>query len=296
MTQTPILLSLSVLPVMLLAMFVYRKDKFEKEPPGMLTKAFLFGCLSILPASIQEVVMSSGFELIFGSNTSGVIKGIFTGYFVAGLNEEFCKLCFLFWAVWWSRHFNEYFDGIVYAAFVSLGFAGVENILYIFQQDTLSSSLLTGTMRALLAVPAHFLFAVVMGYYFALAKFHPADRKSNLFKALIYPVLLHGTYDALLMIPGNMVNVGTILPIVFFAVFIYFDVKLWKIGMRRLNALQKLDEAAQEAGTTQEAGGENFTYSAQEEPPSSTTDNTENNNPFAGFDWTVPNLPPSDGN
>ena len=134
----------------------------------------------------------------------------------------------LYLLIWRNRHFDEYFDGIVYAAFVSLGFAGVENIMYVF-----GSGVGTGVMRALLSVPAHFLFAVVMGYFFALAKFYK-NRSWNMLMAFLVPMLLHGIFDGLLMVA----NVSEALQGVCLVGFIIFDIILWKIGKRRMRQLE----------------------------------------------------------
>ena len=91
-----------------------------------------------------------------------VANGLYTGYIVAGFSEELWKLLLLMWVIWRSPHFDEYFDGIVYAVYLSLGFACVENIGYVLQGD---DQMFTALMRGVLAVPAHFLFAVTMGYY-----------------------------------------------------------------------------------------------------------------------------------
>jgi RsiW-degrading membrane proteinase PrsW (M82 family) len=235
-----ILIALSILPVLLLGLFVYRKDKFQKEPLGMLLKAFFFGCLSILPAMLMEMVLSGVYEFGF-SWLPGIFNGLFNGYVVAGCSEELCKLVMLFLAVWWSRHFDEYFDGIVYATFVALGFAACENVMYIFGQEDFGTSVATGVMRALLAVPGHFLFGVAMGYYFGLAKFRPSERAKNILLAFLFPMLLHGTYDALLMVPDAMGVGGTVLSVGFFILFVFFDIRLWKIGMRKLKELQMMD-------------------------------------------------------
>lgn len=259
MTNNIILLSLAIFPVLLLGLYVYSQDKFEKEPFRMLLKAFLFGCLSVLPAMLIESLLSGGYEIMGGRFLPGVIRGAYTGFVVAGFTEELCKLLLLALAVWRSRYFDEYFDGIVYATFVSLGFAGLENIMYVFGQEDFATSIATGTMRAILSVPAHFLFGVVMGYYFALAKFQPGNRFGNMAKALIYPMLLHGTFDSLLMIPEAMGADGTLISSIFFIVFIYFDIKLWKIGRRRLRDLQLYDNY-----------GSNYPQ-----------------DPFSGFNWNV---------
>ncbi len=268
MTERIILLSLAILPVICLAYFVYRKDKFEKEPIRMLLKAFFFGCISAIPAIFLESMLTYSFISIGGNEMSGIIQGLWNGYAVAGCSEEFCKLILLALAVWKSREFNEYFDGIVYATFVSLGFAALENVMYVFDQESFYASFVTGSMRAVLSVPGHFLFGVAMGYYFALAKFQPERRLYNLFMAFLIPMLLHGTFDALLMIPESMGEEYSWLSGILFPVFIWFDIRLWKIGMRKLGHLQQLSE---------EQYGDSF--------ENNTT--TQMQDPFSNFKWDV---------
>jgi RsiW-degrading membrane proteinase PrsW (M82 family) len=142
----------AVLPVVILLFFIYRKDKLQPEPMGKLIWTFFVGCLSVVPASMMELLLS-----IFTPSDS-VAGGLFTGYVVAGFSEELCKLLLLLWVIWKSHHFDEYFDGIVYAVFLSLGFACVENIMYVVSND---DPMMVATTRGLLAVPAHFLFAVI---------------------------------------------------------------------------------------------------------------------------------------
>lgn len=273
MTENAILISLAILPVIVLAIFIYRKDKFEKEPLRMLAKAFFFGCLSVIPAILIEQALALGFFYMGGEYVSGFVTGIYNGFIVAGCSEELCKLALLALAVWKAPDFNEYFDGIVYATFVALGFAGIENLMYVFRQETFEVSLMTGGVRAILSVPGHFLFAVVMGYYFALAKFNPDKRRQNLFKAFVYPMLLHGTFDALLMIPEAMGEDGTWLSAVLFPVFIFFDVKLWKVAMRHLKGLQEMSGQQNNDGSGYDGGYD-------QEPP-------RQGDAFSGFQWDV---------
>lgn len=271
--ESAILLSLAVLPVVVLAFFVYRKDKFEKEPLRMLVKAFFFGCLSVIPAIVLEGMLGRLYVVIGGNYLPAFASGLYNGFVVAGCSEELCKLLLLSWAVWKSQEFNEYFDGIVYAAFVSLGFAGCENIMYVFNSESYSAALMTGGVRAVLSVPGHFLFAVVMGYYFALAKFQPEQRGQNLAKAFLFPMLLHGTFDALLMVPEAMGMEDSWLAAVLFFVFLNFDIRLWKIGMRRLNHLQEL--------SSQQAADDGYTTNDDRQDPPQSGD------AFSGFNWDV---------
>ncbi len=241
-----LLLGVSILPVVVLLIYIYRHDKYEKEPLPMLFKALLFGALSVVPAIVMEGVMMQ-LNPFVGRPT---LDGLYTGFCVAGFCEEFCKLLLLWLCVWRSRHFDEYFDGIVYAACVALGFAAIENVGYVFGEADFAAGLHVGITRALLSVPAHFLFGVVMGYYFALAKFEPRGRGKYLLLALLLPLLLHGTFDALLMIPENLEAGEGLFSSVMFIVFIIFDIQLWKIGNKRLAALQqKSAEQQQEASS-----------------------------------------------
>lgn len=227
----------AILPVLLLLWFIYRKDKRQPEPLGKLILTFFVGCLSVVPAALLESVLM---PLGPSAASAPVLSGLYNGYCVAGLCEELCKLLLLLWVIWRSRHFDEYFDGIVYAAYLSLGFACVENISYVLQG---SDPMGTAFMRGLLAVPAHFLFAVTMGYYVSLAKFDPEGRAKHLVHALLYPVLLHGTYDALLMVSSNLSGFDSMLSTgltgVLFIVFVIFDIRMWKWGLRRIKRLQQ---------------------------------------------------------
>lgn len=286
MNEPVIMLALAIFPVVILAFYVYRKDKFDKEPLGMLIKAFCFGCLSAVPAIFLEGFLGSLYTAFGGNAMPGIVDGIYNGYIVAGFSEELCKLLLLMMAVWRSRHFNEYFDGIVYATFVSLGFAGLENILYVFQQDTFSNAIMTGSVRALLSVPGHFLFGVAMGYYLALAKFQPERRRSYLFKALLYPMLLHGTFDALLMIPEAMGEESAWTSAILFPLFIYFDIRMWKAGIRKLRALQEMSEQ-QAYDTPNDHDSQDRYDDSYNHYNDYGNGNDAGNDTFSGFRWDV---------
>lgn len=244
----------AILPVVLLLIFIYRKDKYQHEPIGKLLLTFFVGCLSVIPAALQE----TGLMLFAPSaEVMPVASGIYNGYVVAGFSEELWKLILLMLVIWRSPHFDEYFDGIVYAAYLSLGFACVENIMYVFSGE---SQMFTALMRGLLAVPAHFLFAVIMGYHLSLAKFDPENRTRHLFHALLYPMLMHGTYDALLMVSSNLGTDSDMLSIICGAlmiVFVVFDVKMWRWGLKRIKRLQ---ERSKEQGFDRQHPFDGFTW------------------------------------
>lgn len=219
------LLLISVLPVVILLGYIYLKDKNEREPLGLLLKAFFSGSLVaviILLWSIVEDIV--GFHPMAFAENSAVLKS----FFQAAIPEEGLKFLFLYFLIWNHREFNEHFDGIVYAVFVSMGFACVENILYVY-----SGGFGTGVARALLAVPGHFLFAVIMGYFFSRARFTPLKRKYLLAMSFICPVLAHGLYDTLCFVSemyGEIRGLSSVLNVVFIA----FDIKLWQIGLRAI--------------------------------------------------------------
>lgn len=182
------ILILSLAPVFIIGGYVYFRDKYEKEPLRLLLLALLVGALTVIPVFFVEQFLS-GFSSLF----PGLTSAAWNAFAVAGFTEELFKYAALYLLIWKSPEFNEKFDGIVYAVFVSLGFAGVENILYVSQ-----GGLSTGISRALTAVPAHAIFGVTMGFYFGMAKFFEKERSLLKKKALLYPMLLHGIYDFIL--------------------------------------------------------------------------------------------------
>ena len=212
-----LLLGISVLPVILLLLYIYKQDKYEKEPLGMLILAFAGGVFSIL----LDLLLVSIINSIWYSDTV-----FYSAFIEAGFPEELCKFLILFLFFWWNKNFNEYMDGIVYATFVSLGFACLENILYVF-----SSGFGTGIMRAIISVPGHFLFGVLMGYFFSLAKFDKQSTIPYLFLSVLVPGMVHGLFDWLLMLTDTM---GTGGQIVVLGLFIVGDIFLWIAGVRSI--------------------------------------------------------------
>ena len=219
------LLFISVLPVVILLGYIYIKDKNEREPLGLLLKAFFAGTLVAVIILVWSVIEGfMGFQLTGFAENSAIL----TSFFQAAIPEEGLKFLFLYWLIWNNKEFNEHFDGIVYAVFVSLGFACVENILYVY-----SGGFGTGIARALLAVPGHFLFAVIMGYFFSRARFTPMKRKQLMAMALVCPILAHGLYDTLCF-AIEMYSDATGLTSVLNVIFIVFDVKLWQLGLKAI--------------------------------------------------------------
>jgi protease PrsW len=182
-------LIISLAPVAIIGAYIWLRDKYEREPVRMLFFSLLAGILIVFPVLAME-----GFLSAVGEELEGIASAAWRAFAVAGLTEETFKYLALFLLIWKSREFNDKYDGIVYSTFISLGFAGVENLLYVWD-----GGYATGMIRAFTAVPAHAIFGIVMGFYFGLAKFYPKKRNSMKLKALCIPLLLHGTYDFILM-------------------------------------------------------------------------------------------------
>lgn len=226
------LLFISLAPVLIIAFYIYNRDKYEKEPISHLLKALLAGVIIVLPVVLIEKFLSMPSELL-----EGLPAVAYTAFVVAGLTEEGMKFLAFYIVFWNNKNFNEKFDGIVYSVYIALGFAGIENIIYVF-----SGGYGVGLIRALTAVPAHALFGIVMGYNFGLARFHPERRAGYLVLALLLPFFFHGIYDFLLM------SNSPVLLTLFIPVFIYF----WIGGFRKMSIASKAssfrDESSDDTG------------------------------------------------
>lgn len=210
-------LIISLTPVVIVAAYIWFRDKYEREPFPLLLISLLAGALIVIPVMAVEAALS-----LAGENLEGLADAAWTAFAVAGFTEEMFKFIALFLLIWKNRHFNEKYDGIVYAAFISLGFAAVENVMYVMQDGHA-----TGLLRAFTAVPAHAIFGIVMGYYTGMAKFYPKYRQRNKYMALFVPMLLHGIYDFILMTGYEWLWL-------FFLAFVIF---LYITGLKRMKLL-----------------------------------------------------------
>ena len=207
----------SLAPVVIILLYIYLRDKYDREPLWLLIKLVVAGAVVVIPIAYVEQAL-----IAWMPPFHRVGAAAYHAFVVAGITEEGFKFLVLYLVAWNNRRFNEKFDGIVYAVFVSLGFAAVENIMYVVQ-----SGYQTALIRALTAVPAHALFGVAMGYYFGIARMYEEIRSSYLRKAILVPVILHGIYDFILM-----VDIGWLLML-----FIPYVVYLYMAGMRKIRIL-----------------------------------------------------------
>ena len=189
-------------PAVMLLYYIYRKDSFQKEPVKELLKAFGMGILSV-PVSllISTPLEFAGF---YSMETQTLLDAVKVSFLGAAIPEEIAKFLMLWLFVRKSRCFDEKVDGIVYASVVSLGFAAVENILYLV--TNYESWISVGITRALFSVPGHFFFGVLMGYYYSLFRFYPAAGRKVKWLVLGAPILAHGLFDTVLfsveVLPG----------------------------------------------------------------------------------------------
>lgn len=215
------ILVLAVLPISFFVGWIYLKDKYEKEPPFKLMEYFMLGIL----VSILAIFLESYFSKL--NIFSGIVGDIYVAFFVAAFTEEGLKSIILIPVLLRDKNFNEKLDGIIYSIFLSLGFATIENIIYLMR-ERLDLSFQLGVTRGLISIPSHIMFAITMGYYISKYKFWKKEdngRNKYLIYAVIIPILLHGVFDFILMI-------GYRWAIIVFIVYIIF---LWKINLDKLD-------------------------------------------------------------
>lgn len=220
-----LLISISVIPVIIILFYIYKRDKYEKEPLGLLLKAFTGGVFS----AIATLMVLAPFDDTLIPAGSLILAAFFKAFVWAAIPEELFKFLFLYWIIWKNRNFNEYYDGIVYAVFVSLGFACLENVLYVTEHGVG-----VGIMRGVLAVPAHALFGVIMGFFLSLARFSHTNTFINLSKSIIYAILAHGIYDFLIFLFAGSASETPLLALLLIVIFISFVIFLWRTGLRKI--------------------------------------------------------------
>lgn len=241
-----LLIYLSVLPVILILLYVYNQDK-EKEPIYLLLQLFGLGMIS----SFIVLSVSKGMEIIFPfmalNGNSSFLDTLLYSFIGIALVEEGCKWTILFMRGYFHSEFDELYDIIVYSVFVSLGFAFLENIVYILSCRDLNVALL----RSISSIPGHACNAIFMGYYLSLAKqFHykkDLKRESKSIRlSLIIPTILHGIYDMCLLLNSAM----------FIYVFLFFVIGLYIISIKKLKEVAESNKKLYE----KEKDSEYFTY------------------------------------
>lgn len=209
--MSPFLLLAALVPAAFLMVQVYRLDRIEKEPAGLLLKLALFGALSGLAAGAIEGALTRVLDVTLGG---GMLRLMLENFLAVALVEEACKRWVVLKFAWRHPAFDYWFDAVVYCVFSALGFAALENILYVAEYG-----FAVAVSRALLSVPGHCFFAVYMGIYLGQAKMAeramqwyyielPDESPGQYLRAsLLVPTLLHGFWDFSLSVGGGLMTV-----------------------------------------------------------------------------------------
>ena len=219
----------AVLPAVFLMGYVYKQDKIEREPPSLMIKLVVGGILAALASIVLELLLQSLVNALVDEKNPVYLY--LMAFLVVAAVEEGTKFCFLYKSTWRNPNFNYRFDAVVYAVFVSLGFAAFENVGYVFR-----NGLSIALPRAILSVPGHMGFAVFMGIFYGRAKrFHDSgdDFSCRVNRVMCYfvPVLLHGIYDTCCMLGTNIATL----------IFVVFMIAMYLIVFRLIRHESRTD-------------------------------------------------------
>ncbi|MDB4968348.1 MAG: hypothetical protein JWN44_4037 [Myxococcales bacterium] len=191
-----------MIPGVIWLWIIYRTDWYEPEPKRLVLATFGLGVLAILPAFAGERLAGHVYpfleqmELAAVSHSTSPWPMLIGCFLVIGPCEELAKFLAVRLFVFRHKEFNEPLDGIIYAAAAALGFASLENVLYVIDWHTFHVHWGTLGVRSLLALPGHVIFATTWGYALGRQKFDPRYR---VWPMVMLAALLHGLYDFLLM-------------------------------------------------------------------------------------------------
>lgn len=206
-----------IAPGLALLSYFYLKDKDELEPISLVVRMFLLGAILLFPTAFLEYILKT--ENIARSE-------LMSALFSSGMLEELFKWFVLFVLIYLKVDLKKPYDGIVYGTSVSLGFATAENLLYLIENGWGYA-----LNRALLPVSSHALFGVIMGYYVGIAKFYPGLKSLWLMMSILFPSLLHGIYNYILLTQESWLT--KMIPFMFI---------LWSIGMKKVQMAENLGE------------------------------------------------------
>lgn len=226
----------ATIPIVFISTIIYIIDT-EKEPIPLLIRCFLWGMLIVLPVILIESVWQ-----IIGSrlHLSGFYRSVYDAFVSAGFSEELFKFIATWHILRKTKYFDQFYDGIVYAVFVSMGFALVENILYVAEHG-----MTTAVIRGLLSVPAHAFFGIFMGFHLSLWRIgKPAHKEANLVLALLIPIAIHGLFDFFLMDLNLRIESQPWIVLVYIISFFTLNLWFWRAAYRRIKHQIKKDKIA----------------------------------------------------
>lgn len=211
---------IAIIPCLVIVSGIYLSDRHDREPFKLLLLTYFLGALSVIPTILVE-------ELLIMFNIFPTILAVFyNSFIVAGFTEEFFKRLVVLQVPFKTKHFNEKLDGIVYCVFASMGFATVENIIYVVYRYT--NNPFVGLYRGIFSVPAHAVFGITMGYYLSLSRFDTQieRKRKNKMRSLYFPILIHGLFDFILMADIPQLTI----------LFVPYVLFLWALNQRKLSS------------------------------------------------------------
>ena len=214
---------------------IYKKDTVEKESAELLFELFLGGAIgAVILTFVLSIILSPILPDVDEDTTNYIYLAINT-FFKVALVEEFSKWLFLKRITWKNKEFNYIYDAIVYSVFVALGFATVENILYVLGSD---GGISTAILRAVLSVPGHAFNGVFMGYYYGLSKQAEINGntkllRKNMILSLSIPTITHFIFDYLLLASNNILLV----------IYLAFIILLYTNAFKRINQLSDITDS-----------------------------------------------------
>ena len=255
---------MAIVPAVLLCLYIYKMDVIEKEPMTLLFRLFFLGLIITAPVAYMEslIIRSTGIR------EDSIVSCFILAFFIVALIEEGYKYIILHFGTWNNKNFNHIYDAIVYAVFISLGFATLENILYVARPtlnglvyviepsiDAIRNGTHTAILRALVSVPAHAFYAVSCGYYFGLSKLNyaiGAKSKARKYRILsiVIPVFLHGFFDFLLLIGNEIFSWTFYCFITILYIASYFSIK--RISSVEMTIDLQRKEGKENEGNSQE--------------------------------------------
>jgi RsiW-degrading membrane proteinase PrsW (M82 family)/ribosomal protein S18 acetylase RimI-like enzyme len=224
------LIALAIAPGIAICLFILHRDAYNKEPKLNLLVSFLLGAISILPAAYIEIYLQQFLD-------NSIFNIAISAFLVVALTEELVKfIAFRFYS-YTRKSFDEPLDGIVYAVMVSMGFATLENILYVQK-----FGMQTGILRMFMAVPAHATFGILMGYHGGKAKFNAPDSNRLLMLGLFWAVLFHGAYDFFIFLQGHPVVSQFVSDLLLFAGAIISLIVALRLSLQHIKAHRRLSQ------------------------------------------------------
>ena len=203
----------AVLPAAVLTYYIFRKDPV-KEPAALLLRGFAYGiAAAIVSIAFSTTLASMGLVDLSMEKADSLASSLQLAFFGAAIPEELAKLFMLWLLLRRNRYFDEYFDGVVYAVSIGMGFAAIENVAYLYQN--IDQWMSVAVMRGLFSVPGHFAFAILMGYFYSLVHIGGKNTHRDRLMVIVAPILAHGAFDALLFASELSNLASSLLTVVF---------------------------------------------------------------------------------